>query len=338
MAAEVEIRAVVNALPAPASRREIRTRYRTPLSRSARARHGRAGESAASLCGCRYPDAIEYGVAFHFSNQSVSVPGFDEKLHFHLFELASPENKIAWRDFVSEGFADLSDSERDLLARGLLHVQEVDVNSLSGFRAQINDRCRVFERPHMGFEHQIELAGLGERAFGTFARLLAGLFQAMSEVQLVGAEAAFAFFAVHQRIDESRDVAGGLPDFRMHENRGIDSFNVLAVGHGAPPGILHVALELDPERTVIPAGIDAAVDLHWTEKRTPGVCRGKRDRPCLSDFERGLLGLQQQESFRIHSSYCGDNIDQKSLQSPSVLSAASFGCDAARLSRRLPDF
>src|SRR5205085_9145252 len=32
---------------------------------------------------------------------------FDEELHFHLFELTRPEDKVAGRDLITEGFADL---------------------------------------------------------------------------------------------------------------------------------------------------------------------------------------------------------------------------------------
>ena len=42
--------------------------------------------------------------------------GLDEKLQFHLLELAGAEGEIARRDFVAERLSDLADAERDSLA------------------------------------------------------------------------------------------------------------------------------------------------------------------------------------------------------------------------------
>ena len=51
----------------------------------------------------------------------------DEVLHLHLLELAHPEHEVARADLVPEALADLGDPERELLARALLDVLEVDV-------------------------------------------------------------------------------------------------------------------------------------------------------------------------------------------------------------------
>ena len=91
--------------------------------------------------------------------------------------------------------------------------------------------------------------------FGHFFAAMRG------RVDLVGAETRFAFLAVDERVDEAGDVARGFPDARVHEDRGVDAFDVLAIGHRAPPALLDVALELDAERAVVPAGVDAAVNL-----------------------------------------------------------------------------
>ena len=46
----------------------------------------------------------------------IVVAGLYEKLHFHLFEFASAENKVFRYDFVAECFADLGDAERNFHA------------------------------------------------------------------------------------------------------------------------------------------------------------------------------------------------------------------------------
>src|SRR5918998_534066 len=52
-----------------------------------------------------------------------------------------------------------------------------------------------------------------------------------------------------------------LPRARMHENRRVEPLNVVAhADHGVPPAVLQIALQLDPERTVIPDGSRAAVN------------------------------------------------------------------------------
>ena len=42
--------------------------------------------------------------------------GLDEKLEFHLLELAGTESKVFRRHFVAEGLPDLADAEGDLHA------------------------------------------------------------------------------------------------------------------------------------------------------------------------------------------------------------------------------
>ena len=61
----------------------------------------------------------------------------DEELHLHLLELAGAEDEVPRRDLVPERLADLADAERDLPARGLLDVLEVDEDSLGGLGPQV---------------------------------------------------------------------------------------------------------------------------------------------------------------------------------------------------------
>src|SRR3990167_5553793 len=63
-----------------------------------------------------------------------------KKLHFHLFELAHTEDKLARYDLVPERFSDLSNSKRNLHAARFLNIQEVHKNTLSRFRTQVNRR------------------------------------------------------------------------------------------------------------------------------------------------------------------------------------------------------
>src|SRR5207245_4950140 len=79
---------------------------------------------------------------------------------------------------------------------------------------------------------------------------------------LVGAEALLAALAVDQRVREAGHVARGLPHARVHDDRRVEADDVIAAGDDLPPpGLLHVALELDAERSVVEARAEAAVDL-----------------------------------------------------------------------------
>jgi hypothetical protein len=80
--------------------------------------------------------------------------------------------------------------------------------------------------------------------------------------QVVLAEALVAVGALDQRVRERLEVAGGLPDPGGHDDGRVLADHVVAQLHDrAPPGLLDVVLELDPERTVVVAGADPAVDL-----------------------------------------------------------------------------
>ena len=82
--------------------------------------------------------------------------GMNEELEFHLLELTRPERKIARRDLVAEGFADLRNPKRHAHPIAIQHIPELGKNSLGRLRAQIGDRRRVFDRAGCGLEHQIE--------------------------------------------------------------------------------------------------------------------------------------------------------------------------------------
>ena len=90
--------------------------------------------------------------------------GTDEVLHLHLLELAHPEDEVARADLVAERLADLGDPERQLLARGLLDVLEVDVRALGRLGTQVDDRGVLLDRAHERLEHEVEAARRRQRA------------------------------------------------------------------------------------------------------------------------------------------------------------------------------
>ena len=64
--------------------------------------------------------------------------GFDEILCVGLLEFAATEEKVAGGDFVTEGFADLGDTERHLDATGIDDILKVEIDTLAGFARKIS--------------------------------------------------------------------------------------------------------------------------------------------------------------------------------------------------------
>ena len=86
---------------------------------------------------------------------------------------------------------------------------------------------------------------------------------------MVGAEPFLAVFAVDKRVGKTGQMAGSFPYLRVHEDGGVEAHDVAAaVHHGAPPRLLDVALELDAERAVVPAAVEAAVNFARLEDKT----------------------------------------------------------------------
>lgn len=80
--------------------------------------------------------------------------------------------------------------------------------------------------------------------------------------QVILAEALFAGFAIDERVGEVGDMAAGDPGGGVHEDGGIESFDIVAlINHGAPPGFFDIAFEFDPDGSVIPGAAKSAVDL-----------------------------------------------------------------------------
>ena len=114
----------------------------------------------------------------------------------------------------------------------------------------------VLDRADVRLEHQVEVARLGEAVLGAAVRARARVGQ------LVGPEPLLAVAAVDERVGERRDVTARLPDLRRHEDRGVETDDVVAhLDHRTPPGVLDVALEQHAERPVVPGGTEPAVDV-----------------------------------------------------------------------------
>ena len=201
--------------------------------------------------------------------------GLAEEFTFHLLELTGTEREVAGRDLVSEALAYLADAEGQLLARGALHILEVNKNSLGCLGTQINFILRILRHTLEGLEHQIELADIGEigraaiRAFdivladifthllkGHAVRIAAGILN-----ELIGTMARFAVLAVHERIGEAAHMARRHPHLRIHQNRGIQTDIVRAFLHKLlHPRLFDVVFELHAQRSIIPRIGKAAVN------------------------------------------------------------------------------
>ena len=104
--------------------------------------------------------------------------------------------------------------------------------------------------------------------------------------QLVEAVAPPAGGALHERVAEAAHVAGRHPHLRVHEDPGVQPHDVVAVlDHRPPPRPLDVVLELDAEGSVVPHGVDAAVDLA-ARVDEPATLRERHDRVQLGDGGR----------------------------------------------------
>ena len=210
--------------------------------------------------------------------------GLAEELQLHLLELTDAEDEVARGDLVAEGLADLADAEGELAAGGPLDGREVHEDALCGLGTEVDGVLRVLGDALEGLEHQVELTDIGEVMLaaggaGNVVLLDEVLHLALGEGidglgqlegglaapilnELVRAEALVALAAVHQRIGEAAQVAGGDPGLRVHEDGGVKADVIGVLLHELlPPGALDVVLQLDAERAVVPGVGEAAVDL-----------------------------------------------------------------------------
>ncbi len=131
----------------------------------------------------------------------------------------------------------------------------------------------------MGLEHQVELARRGEIAtalgahqFGVWISAFG--FDRLAQMVLAPAPLALAE-ALDQRVGEALEVARGLPDFGVLEDRRVDRDDVVALlQHRAPPLGFDVALEQDAVVAVVVGRAEAAVDLRGREYEAPAFAEG----------------------------------------------------------------
>src|SRR5690606_13887841 len=80
--------------------------------------------------------------------------------------------------------------------------------------------------------------------------------------RMIGAEALLRDQAIDERIGEAREMTRSLPHLRVHDDRCVETDDVLAlVDHRAPPLVHDVALELDAERSVVISAPEPSIDL-----------------------------------------------------------------------------
>lgn len=205
------------------------------------------------------------------------LAGLAEEFQLHLLKFADTEDEVAGGDFVAEGFTNLRDARRKLLAHGAHDVGEVDEDALRGFGTQVNLVLRRFHHARMGLEHQVELADAGEILLAALraddvvlgnvllqlsVRPAVAGFRAAGEVfnQLVCTVARLTRLAVHQRVIEAADVTRRHPHFAVHQNSAVKPHVVLAFLHKfLPPRLFHVVLEFHTQRAVVPCICQTAV-------------------------------------------------------------------------------
>ncbi len=191
-----------------------------------------------------------------------------EEFTFHLLKFTGAEREVAGGNFVAEALANLAYAERQLFACGALNVGKVHKDTLRGFRTQINGVLCVLCDALKGFEHQVKLTNVREvftAAVGAFDVVfldeLHHLFVAPAIGRLAGevlnqfvrTVACFAVFAVHQRVGKSAHMAGSHPNFRIHQNSGVEADIVRAFLYKFfQPCLFHVVFEFHTQRTVVP--------------------------------------------------------------------------------------
>jgi len=157
---------------------------------------------------------------------------------------------------------------------------------LRSFRAQIDDTRRVLDGANMGSEHHVELPRCGQFvAFRALQTQLGDLRRHVVESQVRALNAGLLEQVIESEplvrlaifdhgIVEALHMAGGLPYLGVHEDRRIDALHVFPVRHRAPPGLLDVAQQFDTQRTIVPAAIEATVDLGTLEDESLAFAQG----------------------------------------------------------------
>ena len=181
-------------------------------------------------------------------------------------------------------------------------VEEVDEDALRGLRSQVVKRALVLGRAEVRAQQPVEHPRLGPRAARAAVRagqrlqvdaVGVGDLLALGELlaQMVLAIALVARLALDQRVDEGVEVAGGLPDVRGEDHRGVEADDVVAGLHHRPPPLpADVLLQLHAKRAVVPGGATAAIDLRRREDDAPALAEADEvvDSTCVAG--RGGVG------------------------------------------------
>src|SRR5690242_18499978 len=82
--------------------------------------------------------------------------GSDKEFEFHLLEFARPKCEVARIDFIPKGFADLADTERNLLPRDEKNVRELREDSLRCLGTQIRLVIVANDGADISHQHEVE--------------------------------------------------------------------------------------------------------------------------------------------------------------------------------------
>ena len=85
-----------------------------------------------------YPFPPSHATLFPLVKPLELCAWLNEELHLHLLEFSHAEDELACYNLVAEGFAYLRNSEWDLHASCLLHVEVVDEDALCCFWAEVD--------------------------------------------------------------------------------------------------------------------------------------------------------------------------------------------------------
>src|SRR3989344_1747008 len=128
----------------------------------------------------------------------------------------------------------------------------------------------------MRLEHHIELlhlTPLGLTAFWTGNSC--HLIVRVSPTDLVGTKSRMTTQALDERVRESSNVAGGFPDFRIHQDSSIDTVHIIAVvAEHLEPETLDVFLQDHPERAIVVGAGEAAAYLGPQEDEPAALREG----------------------------------------------------------------
>ena len=85
-----------------------------------------------------------------------------EEFQLHLLKFSGTEGKVSGCDLITEGFTDLTDTERNFLTGSSLNILKVNKNTLCCFGSQIYGILCILRYTLKSLKHQVELADIGK--------------------------------------------------------------------------------------------------------------------------------------------------------------------------------